>query len=193
MLNQGVSPQSIWDGMFLSGAELLSRQPGIVGLHTLTTSNAVHYAYQRAQQDETRRLLLLQNAAFLPMFREAMEKRGKIGGGELLKLEPAEKDASLDEIFAKVSKDNDAAARLTLAYASKQENADEFIRRARLLVFMKGRDSHDYKFSSAVLEDYRHISPAWRDRFLAASVYNLRGSGAGNTGVVERTKQAFAS
>jgi hypothetical protein len=36
------------------------------------------------------------------------------------------------------------------------------------------------------------LSPAWRDRFLAASVYNLRGSGGGNNGVVERTKQAFA-
>ena len=193
MLNRGVSPQSIWDGMFMSGAELLSRQPGIVGLHTLTTTNAVHYAYQRAKEDETRRLLLLQNAAFLPMFREAMEKRGKVGDGELLKLEPEKDTASLDEIFAKVSSDRDAAARLTLAYADKQENADEFIRRARLLIFMKGRDSHDYKFSSAVLEDYRHLSPAWRSRFLAASVYNLKGSGGGNTGVVERTKQAFAS
>jgi hypothetical protein len=194
MLNQGVSPQSIWDGMFMSAAELLMRQPGIVGLHTLTTSNAVHYAYQRAQQDETRRLLLLQNAAFLPMFREAMERRGKVGDGELLKLEPADKsEASLGNIFAKVGKDNSEAARLALAYAREQNNADEFIREARLLVFLKGRDSHDYKFSSAVLEDYRHVSPAWRDRFLAASVYNLRGSGGGNTGVVERTKQAFAS
>ena len=45
MLNQGVSPQSIWDGMFVCGGELLMRQPGIVGLHTLTTTNAIHYAY----------------------------------------------------------------------------------------------------------------------------------------------------
>lgn len=193
MLNQGVSPQSIWDGLFVCGGELLMRQPGIVGLHTLTTTNAIHYAYQHAQLDETRRLLLLQNAAFLPLFRDAMVKRGKISDAELLKLEPAEKDTvSLDDIFAKVSSDRDAAARATLAYAQDAQSADDFIRRARLLVFLKGRDSHDYKFSSAVLEDYRHISPAWRDRFLAASVYNLCGSGDRDSGVVKRTQQALS-
>lgn len=192
ILNQGVSPQSIWDAMFVCGGELLMRQPGIVGLHTLTTTNAIHYAYQHAQLNETRRLLILQNAAFLPMFREAMVRRGKISDAELLKLEAAEKSAAnLDEIFAKVSSDRDAAARATLAYA-QDNSADDFIRRARLLVFLKGRDSHDYKFSSAVLEDYRHISPAWRDRFLAASVYNLRGTGDRDSGVVKRTQQALS-
>jgi hypothetical protein len=193
MLNQGVSAQSIWDGLFVCGGELLMRQPGIVGLHTLTTTNAMHYAFQNAQLDETRKLLLLQNAAFLPLFRDAMVKRGKISDAELLKLEPAKKGTvSLDEIFEKVSSDRDAAARATLAYAQDAQNADDFIRRARLLVFLKGRDSHDYKFSSAVMEDYRHISPAWRDRFLAASVYNLRGSGDRDSGVVKRTQQALS-
>jgi hypothetical protein len=192
MLNNGVSPQSIWDAMFVCGGELLMRQPGIVGLHTLTTTNAIHYAYQQAQLDETRRLLLLQNAAFLPMFREAMVRRGRISDAELLKLEPAGADVSLDDIFAKVSSDRDAAARAALAYAQKEQQADEFIRQARLLVFLKGRDSHDYKFSSAVLEDYRHISPEWRDRFLAASVYNLRGSGDRDSGVLKRTQQALS-
>ncbi|QDU28440.1 hypothetical protein ETAA8_35400 [Anatilimnocola aggregata] len=194
MLNQGVAPQSIWDGMLVGGGELLMRQPGIVGLHTLTTSNAIHYAYQNVQQDETRRLLLLQNAAFLTMFRDAMEKRGKVSDAEVLKLEPADKaSVSLDEIFADVSGNRDAAARATLAYAKTEENADEFIRRARLLVFLKGRDSHDYKFSSAVLEDYRHLSPEWRDRFLATSVYNLRGSKANDNELVARTRQAFSA
>ncbi|WP_215895879.1 hypothetical protein, partial [Acinetobacter baumannii] len=72
LLNKGVSPQSIWDALFLEGGELLMRQPGIVGLHTLTTTNALHYAYQTAADDETRRLMLLQSVAFLPMFRDAM-------------------------------------------------------------------------------------------------------------------------
>ena len=30
----------------------------------------------------------------------------------------------------------------------------------RRLIFLKGRDAHDYKFSSAALEDYYHASPA---------------------------------
>ena len=35
----------------------------------MTFTNAVHYAWHRCRDDETRRLLLLQNAAFLPLFR----------------------------------------------------------------------------------------------------------------------------
>jgi hypothetical protein len=40
----GIAPRPVWDGLFLSAGELLMRQPGIVGLHTLTTLNALHYA-----------------------------------------------------------------------------------------------------------------------------------------------------
>ncbi|NIP94667.1 MAG: hypothetical protein GWO24_14985, partial [Akkermansiaceae bacterium] len=43
----------------------------------------------------------------------------------------------------------------------------------------------------AVLEDYHHISPMMRDRFLAASVYWLQGSGKPDTGLVARTRAAL--
>jgi hypothetical protein len=59
------------------------------------------------------------------------------------------------------------------------------------MIYLKGRDSHDYKFSSAVLEDYFHLSPKIRDRFLAASVYWLKGSGSGDSPLVARTRAAI--
>ncbi len=65
LLNRGVAPQSIWDALFDGAGELLLRQPGIVALHAVTTTNAMHYAYQATGDDLTRRLLMLQNAAFL--------------------------------------------------------------------------------------------------------------------------------
>ena len=58
-------------------------------------------------------------------------------------------------------------------------------------MFVKGRNSHDYKFSSAVLEDYYHVSPPWRDRYLAASSFNLCGSGAADNDLVKRTRAAL--
>jgi hypothetical protein len=61
----------------------------------------------------------------------------------------------------------------------------------RLLIFFKGSDSHDYKFSSALLEDYEHVSPAWRDRFLAAGMMQLRGSTGPDIGLVRRAKSAL--
>ena len=61
---------------------------------------------------------------------------------------------------------------------------------ARRLVFLKGNDAHDYKFSSAVLEDYGHVSPHWRNRYLAASLFYLPGSGAPDNALVGRTRAA---
>ena len=87
--NRGVAPQSIWDALFDGAGELLLRQPGIVSLHAVTTTNALHYAYQASGDDQTRRLLLLQNAAFLTLFRGAMGGRGKVGEARIDRLEPA--------------------------------------------------------------------------------------------------------
>jgi hypothetical protein len=195
-INRGVSPQSVWDALLVGSGELLMRQPGIVGLHTLTTTNAMRYAFDACGDDESRRMLLLQNAAFLPLFRAGMEGRGKVGEQKVAALEPAElpadSAAALEAIFADVSGDRMQAARKTLAYARANPEPHDFITRARTLIFLKGRDSHDYKFSSAVLEDYLNVSPAWRDKFLATSVFNLKGSGGGDNPLVERTRAALA-
>lgn len=194
LLEHGTSPQSIWDALFCASGELLMRQPGIVGLHTLTTTNAFRYLYDAVSDHETRVLLLFQAAAFLPTFREAMKKRGQVGDQRIDQLAATEQreKPSLEQIFAQVSGDRTEAARSTLAYAQNQGDVDRFIQQARLLVFMKGRDAHDYKFSSAVLEDYYHVSPAWRDRYLATSVFNLRGSGGQDNPLVQRTRQALS-
>jgi hypothetical protein len=84
-----------------------------------------------------------------------------------------------------------AAAGQTLATVRTDADAEAFIDAARLLVFLKGRDSHDYKFSSAVLEDCARLSPEWRGRFLAASVFNLRGSQDKDNPLVARTRAAL--
>ena len=194
MLNRGVSPQSIWDALLVGSIELLARQSGIVSLHAVTSSNALHYGFTANADDATRRILLLQNAAFVPLFRGAMQGRGKVGDVDLRTLEPATVTAvgdPLGEIFADASGDRMNAARKTLGYLQKQGDAKAFIDAARLLVFFKGNNAHDYKFSSALLEDYGHLSPGWRDRYLAAGVFSLRGSGDRDNQLVERTRAAL--
>jgi hypothetical protein len=197
LLNRGVAPQSLWDALFDGAGELLLRQPGIVSLHTVTSTNALHFAYQSSGNDETRRLLLLQNAAFLPLFREVMGGRGRLGERRIdqLEAEPTKENGpkALEEIFADVSRDPMTAARKVLAYLKDNPRPEELIDAARLLIFLKGQNAHDYKFSSAVLEDYFHVSPGWRDRFLAASVFNLRGSQEPDNQLVQRVREAFTT
>ncbi|HMC10061.1 MAG TPA: hypothetical protein VKH44_02180, partial [Pirellulaceae bacterium] len=195
IINHGVSPQSVWDALLVGSGELLMRQPGIVGIHTLTSTNAMRYAFRTCGDEETQKLLLLQNAAFLTLFRGAMKGRPNFGSQKIEELQPMEIPSdttkALASIFDAVSKDRMEAARQTLAYARANPEPSDFINRARMLIFQKGRDTHDYKFSSAVLEDYLHVSPAWRDRFLATSVFNLKGSGDGDNPLVQRTRQAL--
>src|SRR5262249_24928255 len=88
MLNDGIDPSCLWDGRFLTAGELLMRQPGIVGLHCVTTVNALHFAYQTSENDETRQMVLMQGAAFLPMFRQAMLGRGRLNNERIDTLAP---------------------------------------------------------------------------------------------------------
>lgn len=194
-INAGISPRSLWDAVFIGSGEMLMKQPGIIGLHTLTTANATHYAFGTSANDRTRRLLLLQNCAFVPMFRESARGRGGLRGITIGELEPEAVEATDDaaavsEILQDVSRDRDRAARKTLAYLQRGGSPGELVDQARRTIFFKGRDAHDYKFSSAVLEDQAAISPQWRNLFLALSVFNLRGSGDRDAGIVERVRTA---
>ena len=80
---------------------------------------------------------------------------------------------------------------LTLEQLQAGHNPRTLIDAARRLVFLKGDDAHDYKFSSAVLEDYYSASPTWRDRYLASSLLLLPGSADRDNDLVRRTRAAL--
>jgi hypothetical protein len=195
MLNSGVSPQSIWDAQLVYAGELLMRQPAIVPLHAVTTSNATRFAYEASGDDETRRLLMLQNGAFLTLFRGAAGNRGDVKDITIDALNTEERAEGLttEQIFAELGKNPMEAARHVKQFLSGPDKARELIDAARVLVFLKGNDAHDYKFSSAVLEDYYHVSPTWRNTFLASNVFQLQHSGRADNGLVERTRAALQS
>jgi hypothetical protein len=197
MLDGGASSiQSVWDGLFAGAAELVIRQAGIPSLHAVTTTNALRHAFEMSGDDETRRWLVLQNAAYLPLFRAFMGQRGgKLGDARIDKLAPGTLTSTgpdaVGEIFHDVGKNAAAAAGKVLAYRQANGDVAALMNAGRLLVFFKGNDAHDYKFSSAVMEDYARLSPPWRDRYLAASAYLLRGATAPDTPLVKRTHAAL--
>lgn len=188
LLNRGVAPSSIWDAVFLSAGELLMRQPGILSIHAVTASNALHYSWRQNDDEELRKFLLLQAVSFLPLFRG--QGKGSIRIDELKT--PRSGAVKVEDIFAEISRDRAAAAQKLLAHLQQTSSPKEFCDAARVLLFFKGRDAHDYKFSAAVLEDWQHIDPKWRDRYLAASVYQFRGSGGADNELVTRTRAALS-
>ena len=215
MLNKGVSPQSVWDALLSGAAEMVMRRPDIVSLHAATTSNAMRYCYEASGDNDTRLRLLLQNAAFIPLFRSA--RGGKLEGPKIDELDAAAKEEVADkaagdgdarkasdgagkaagqealaDIFAHVGRDRMAAARKTLAYLKSNPDPKPLIDTARRLIFLKGTNSHDYKYSSAVLEDYQHVSQPLRAGFIAASTFLLRGSRDKDSDLPKRTRAALA-
>ncbi len=195
LLNAGAGPDACWDGIMLAAGELLSRQPGIVGIHSVTSANALRFAAQTTRRDETHLLLLLQAAGFMSHFRKTMEGRGAMADSHLDTLTPdpmkTTGPAVVEEIFATVGSSRSDAARKTLAYLESGGEPEALMASARRLIFLKGTDAHDYKFSSAALEDYRRVGPVLRNRYLAAAMFNLRGSGDRDNDLVVRAREAL--
>jgi len=184
LLNRGVSAQSVWDAALAATGEIVMSRVNIQSIHSQTTMNALRYCYDYTAEDETRRFLLLQAVSFIPLFRGKLDKVVKID-----ELEPVG-GATVKEIFADVSGDKSAASAKLMGYLKEKGDPRPILDAARVLIFLKGRDAHDYKFSSAILEDYYHLSPGWRDRFLAACLHYLKGSGAPDNGLVPRIREA---
>jgi hypothetical protein len=198
LLAENVAPQSLWDGLILGAGELLVRQPGIIALHAVTTTRALNYAYRHAREDRTRRLLLLQNASFLPMFRQTMHGRGGVLDFEIDELQgsadPGPAGASengrpsVEAIFGTLGENPMAAARMTAAYFNGSGPSRPWLDRARRLVVLKGTGPHDYKFGTAALELHDHVSPRWRPQFMGSSVFKMQSSRRPDNRLIERIR-----
>ncbi|MFN0051049.1 MAG: hypothetical protein ACKV0T_02600 [Planctomycetales bacterium] len=171
----------LWDAAHLAAGELMMRQPGIFGIHTVTSINALHYAFRCALEPRQRLLLLLQGLGWMCQFRNFMATRqpalSNLRINDLqsapIAADPAE---AIAEIFSLLSTDPAAAAPRALALARQRPDPADFARQARSLIFRKTADPHHYKYAAAVFEDYDLVSPDWRPHVLATSVYYLRGS-----------------
>ena len=195
ILTAGVGQSSVWDGVFVSAGELLMRQPGIVSLHGLTTANAVHYIASQVKDETLRQRLLLQCCSFNAMFRDAAKGRGELAKLAVADVAPlggvSGGPFTLDEIFADVATDKLRAARKLHSYLAAGGDSKAVLDAARRLIFQKGSNAHDYKFSSAVLEDFANVSPTFRNQFLALSVFNLKGTSDKDSGLIGRTRAAL--
>lgn len=192
LLNRGASPQSLFDAFFQASSELMIRSPGILSLHASTFTNALHYSFAHCSDEQTRKLLLLQNASFLTLFRGDTKNEGQ-AIDQLAPTPPKENGpGAVEEIFATINQDRLAASRKMLAYLKQSGDPKPIAAAARQLIFLKGTNSHDYKYSSAVLEDYSSMAPEHRDPFLAATTFYLKGSGDPDNNLVARIRAALS-
>lgn len=194
-VRRGVDPQTLWTAIILAAGELLLRQPGIIAIHANTTAEALHQGYRRSGDDRTRRMLMLQAAAFMPLFRD------QLGSGvrtmRIDQLEPAdsaaEPDRQLGEIFDAIGVDRDAAALKALAYFQGTGEPTAFLDLARHYTVDRNLGYHDYKLIEAMIENARHLEAPWQARYLAVSLYDLNGPGTPQNAVVARARELLRS
>jgi hypothetical protein len=196
MLESGrANAQTVWDAVHLMGGELMMRQPGIYGIHTVTSVNGLRYAYETAADPETRLLMLLQGVGWMSQFQRFMATRNngltqvRIRSLEASEI-PSDPRQALEDILALVGKDTPSAAAKAISFARQHPEHGDLAQAAYSLIFRKGTDAHDYKYAAAIFEDYRLVSPAWRPQMLATAMYHLRGTSAADSPLMHRAREA---
>ena len=178
LLRHGVSTDSIWEGLFATAAEVVLRRPAVVPVHAQTSANAFHYVFRHARAEDTQLLALLQSAAFMPAFRRRVRNaRPDLRVDELEPLAVSGDGAeALRDAFSELPHDRTSGARKALHYLRHGGSADALVASARRQLARNGRQSHDYKFTEAALENHGAMAPgAWRDRILSASMAYFTG------------------
>ncbi|MFP6584829.1 MAG: hypothetical protein VCD00_20010 [Candidatus Hydrogenedentota bacterium] len=185
--------QAVWDAIHLISGELMMRKPGIAGVHTVTSSNAMHFAFRTSKNPQTKLLLLLQGVGWMGQFQEFMLGNDR-DGLHIENLEPTDisttETEAVEQILETISTDPTEAATLALAYGNTFKEPALYFDAARHQINRKATEHHMVKWPAAIFEDYHHISPQYRPQLLATSVYYLRGTGHRDSPILKRAIDA---
>ncbi len=178
----GLSPDAVWDCLLAAGAEIILRGNGGVGLHCFDAMNALRIGSTRVTRPEIRALMLLQAAAWVPLYR----RQGKnwvdpiFHSIDIDKLEPGTAPDDVDGLFdvggqGRGTVYDPAPARAAMAWFAEGGDVCAYTTRGRQLVIAKsGPDAHHYKYPVAAFEEAARVGDRedafWQHRFLAAEL-----------------------
>jgi hypothetical protein len=181
LLQRRVSPATIWEALLGGAMELLMRQPRIVPLHAQTTATALYHAYRSTDDERTQQLMMLQCAAFVAMFRDMVGDARpdlRIDGFEPVRVAGTD-DAAIEEIFSGIPGDRLRACGRSLGYLLEGRDPSVLIASVRHHLARGASQSHDYKFTEALLDSIAHVEDAaWRARLLSAGMAYFVGPSA---------------
>lgn len=174
----GLGPQTVWDALRLFGSEMILRRPGrsasagrtaLLPVHALTVTNALGHAWRSTRLESTRRLLVLQAAAWLASMRDdlvdlvglsmsgpGIEALGQSTGDDASDLAPMLERASPGHVRACL--DREPAKRAG------------YLAGLRTALFRKGQEHHQHKYAAAMEEESGLVHARWSSRILAPAV-----------------------
>jgi hypothetical protein len=189
------TPASVWDAVHLAGAELRVRArkgAALASIHSVTSTNALHYAWLTASDPADRALLLLQAVGWMGQFRTASSARpDDLREFPIFDLAPAAESAPLTEIYAGISAKPDEAASRVMRLATDPQARRAYLSGAIRLSAAKANEVHYYKYLAALIEDLPLVSPAWQPHLLAATAYYVKGSTDPDPAPMKQAKEAM--
>ena len=199
LLKGKTSAASAWDAVHLAAAELRMRSSGsaaLASIHSVTSANALHYAYLAAPDPQVRFLLMLQAVGWMGQFRTfAGAKPENLRSFSITDLEPSSDTAPLDrtlaETFAEIPSKADASAARVFRLANELPARQAFFSTALRFTASKINEVHYYKYLAALIEDVPLVSPQWQPHLLAATVYYVKGSSDPEPAPMKRAREAL--
>jgi len=201
----GLGPQTLWDALRLLASEVFLRRPGrsassgraaLLPVHALTVTDALGHAFLSTKLDGTKRLIVLQAAAWLATVRDAVVETVDLSmagpGIETLGTSAGDEPVAGSEpgdLAALVERASPGALRPFLDREPGQ--APAYLAHLRRALFRRAQEVHQLKYAAAMQEESRLVHPRWASRVLAPAVDYLANPQDSETEIYRRSVQAL--
>jgi hypothetical protein len=166
----------------------------IVGIHAVTSANALHHAYLAAATPESRLLVLLQAAGWMTQFRTWAEEREKsLRTLSITELVPHSDATDTDAVLSRPASEADQTASQMLRLARDPSARQKFLAGALRTTIPKADEVHYYKYLAALIEDIPLVSAEWQPHLTAASLYYMKRGDDREPASMTRARKALLS
>lgn len=194
-LQDGLGPTTIWDALRLHATEIFFQRPAAalrrhLPVHPVTELNAFGYAWRRTTRDETKRLLLLQAAAWLPLWQAIFrEQYGSVDSTRSLAelgMEVDPEGLTIDQVLRQ-REPSDVRAFLDC----RETHPSAYVTALQQQLFRSAQQDHQYKYLAAITEEASLVRSEWASRILAPAITYLPASDEEESEVSRRAAHAI--
>ena len=196
---EGVGPRTVWDALRLRAAEVFShrasstprRREALLPVHAVTVTGAFGHAWRTSRSDRTRRLMVLQAAAWLADLDAWLEDNDCIAEAtkplDKLGADSPEAPETLEALFEEPS-----ASRARVLLDRQPAQAGRFVARLQRNLIYTAVEHHQHKYAAAFAEEASLADPRWRSRLLAPALPYMPASAEPATELTRRALAALA-
>jgi hypothetical protein len=169
----GLSEQVIWEALIASVGEQMLREGSFIAIHSNTMVDALRHLYSVSRDEISRRRIMLQAASLVANIRaHSSRARRKT---RIEDYEAADPVVNLQEVFVSMGDSRIEAVSGALSFLDDGGDAEALIGTIRYYTLDRASNSHDFKYSEAVIKNYRYMRGPWKNRYLATAMLSVNG------------------